>query len=233
MGEKPGFREAIDRMLPPRAINGWTYKADITTGSDGMRQGFNAPRPGRIHGGVDINYHHDSGAPLGQNGINLQHPEVGSPVSGKVIKITPDLGKVVIEDANGYTHELRHLVDIPRSLNKGDHVYAGQTIGAMGGKGPSGDNEYRQHVPYTIKSPGGEAIDPEKFWNNRRDGAGASPVHHNVPIMPLTHLDPFTQQKLKDPPQGYTIQNGETLRRDGHLVYRIEKDGRTRGYFIS
>ncbi|MBI1912641.1 MAG: hypothetical protein HYS21_11655 [Deltaproteobacteria bacterium] len=80
-----GFQNLLERILPPKTSNGRVFKPNVTT--DGVRQDFNAPRKGRIHGGVDINYHYESGTSLGQNGINKEHPAVGSPVSGTIEKI--------------------------------------------------------------------------------------------------------------------------------------------------
>ncbi len=56
------------------------------------------------HGGVDFNY------VGGQNGINLRHPSVHSPVSGTVVApVGGQYGTVKIRDAEGNTHELLHL----------------------------------------------------------------------------------------------------------------------------
>jgi len=44
------FQNALDRILPPKAINGKSYKAGITT-SNNIRQDFYAPRSGRRNHG--------------------------------------------------------------------------------------------------------------------------------------------------------------------------------------
>ncbi|TAN59691.1 hypothetical protein EPN18_09970 [bacterium] len=94
-----GFQNTSERMLPPRVVNGRILKPKVTA-SNGIRQDFHAPRKGREnHGGVDVNYHHDTGNSLGQNGINLEHPAVGSPVTGKVTKRDPTgMGMITIKD---------------------------------------------------------------------------------------------------------------------------------------
>ncbi|MBI2411721.1 MAG: hypothetical protein HYV24_00720 [Deltaproteobacteria bacterium] len=93
------FDDAINAILPPQYKNGKTFKPNITTSSDGVRQNFHAPRNGREnHGGVDINYHHESGSPVGQNGINKEHPSVHSPVSGTVTYRRPEWGMIEITD---------------------------------------------------------------------------------------------------------------------------------------
>ena len=68
------FQNASNRILPPKVIHGKSYKPDITI-SNNVRQDFYAHRAGRSnHGGVDINYRHESGSPVGQNGINRELP---------------------------------------------------------------------------------------------------------------------------------------------------------------
>ncbi|MBI5468858.1 MAG: M23 family metallopeptidase, partial [Deltaproteobacteria bacterium] len=182
------------------------------------------------HGGVDMNYHHDSGVPVGQNGINKEHPSVHSPVSGTVTDKRPEWGMIEVTDERGFRHQLWHLDKT--AVEKGDRVVAGQTVGTMGGRGPSGSGEYHQHVHYTVLSPYGLQVNPEEYWKNGFYSDLASPAK-NAPMTPVSHLDQHTQQKLKELSQGYTIQNGETLRREGNQIWRIKQDGSTRGYFIS
>lgn len=226
------FQNTLDRILPPKVINSKSYKANVTT-SNNIRQDFYAPRTGRSnHGGVDINYHHESGSPVGQNGLNLQNPNVGSPVSGTIKDTDREkFGKVTIVEGNGYIHELIHLNEIPRSLKQGDFVSAGQAIGTMGGRGPKGANEY----PHTIKAPDGKTkIDPVAHWNSpARKSSSFFPWQRKTDFRPASVLDNATQQRLKSLRQGITIASGETLRREGEKVWRIEPDGSTRGYFIS
>ena len=83
-------------------------------------------------------------------------------------------------------------------------------------------------------------VDPEKYLDKTGVGnATLSDSSHNFPLegeidfKPASVLDKATQQKLKDLRQGITIAAGETLRREGDKVWRIEPDGSTRGYFIS
>ena len=59
-----GFQNMLDLILPAKMVNGRVFKPKVTT-SDGIRQDFTAPRDGRNHGGVDINYHYESGSPIG------------------------------------------------------------------------------------------------------------------------------------------------------------------------
>jgi peptidoglycan hydrolase-like protein with peptidoglycan-binding domain len=113
------------------------------------------------HGGVDFNY------VGGQSGRNLQHPVVGSPVSGEVVFSGGQYGTVKIRDDYGNTHEILHLNS--RSVQVTDpptRVEAGDPIGTMGGRGPNGPNQYPQHVHYQLRDPNGRIVDPEAYWDN-------------------------------------------------------------------
>ncbi|MFD0726417.1 peptidoglycan-binding protein [Lysobacter brunescens] len=116
------------------------------------------------HGGVDFNY------VGGQNGVNLRHPTVHSPVSG-VVEYGDgqgSYGTVKIRDDQGNLHEILHLDS--RSVRVTDpptRVEAGDPIGTMGGRGPGGSSDYAQHVHYQMRDPNGRIIDPEAFWNDR------------------------------------------------------------------
>lgn len=131
------------------------------------------------HGGVDFNY------VGGQNGINMRHPTVRSPVSGEVVYGDGQgtYGTVKIRDDQGNLHEILHLDSRSvRVTNPPTHVNAGDPIGTMGGRGPKGESQYAQHVHYQIKDASGQTIDPERFWNGRtvegqsHGGTGAATV---------------------------------------------------------
>lgn len=116
------------------------------------------------HGGVDFNY------VGGQNGINLRHPVVRSPVSGVVIYGAGQgsYGTVKIRDDQGNVHEILHLDS--RSVRVTDpptRINAGDAIGTMGGRGPNGAGQYAQHVHYQVRDASGRTVDPEAFWRNR------------------------------------------------------------------
>lgn len=173
-------------------------------------------------------------APLwGQNGINMKHPAVGSPASGKIEKIDPRYGTIIVKDSNGYKHILMHLENV--HVKEGDNVVTGQVIGTMGGRGPSGSKEYPQHVHYSVMAPDGTKINPETHWNNSPHGNSSSsfPWQRKTDFKHVSVLDNATQLRLRSLRQGITIASGETLRREGDKVWRIEPDGSTRGYFIS
>lgn len=141
------FASVLDWMLPPVG----TIRAHLTGTFDEMRGSTR-------HGAVDFNYIG------GQNGINLQHPAVRTPIDGEVTFSGGQYGTVKIEDSNGYSHEFLHLQT--RAVSAGQHVTAGDVIGTMGGRGPLGANQYAQHVHYQLKTPSGTLIDPVGFWNS-------------------------------------------------------------------
>ncbi|MEK6792058.1 MAG: M23 family metallopeptidase [Deltaproteobacteria bacterium] len=233
MGTNDSFQDVMNRILPPSK----DYKPGVPH-SDGERQGYGAKRKGRPkgHEGVDMNYHTANGRPIGQNGINKEHPVVGAPVSGKVTDINENMGLVEITDSQGFKHQIRHLHEI--DVNEEDHVKAGQYIGTMGNKGTKD-----QHVHYGIKLPKDSSTDPEEFWN-RYSGNG-QPLLNARPKKMASST--FLRQGFGEAvpisgapgrPYGfadytYKPHSGETLRREGDQVWRIEPDGSTRGYFLS
>lgn len=117
---------------------------------------YGEQRPSGEHGGTDFNYEG------GQTGINLSHPPVYSPTVGTVTFAGGDYGTVKIIDGDGYSHEILHLNDI--FVKVGSVVTLGDKIGTMGGRGPSGVNQYDQHVHYQLKDASGALVNPEQFW---------------------------------------------------------------------
>ena len=150
------FDEVMRTMLPPQG----GVSPHMT--SDYGQRTLNG-RPDH-HGGVDFNY------VGGQNGLNLRHPTVRSPVSGVVVYGDGEgsYGTVKIRDDDGNLHEILHLDS--RSVRVTDpptRVEAGDPIGTMGGRGPNGAGQYAQHVHYQIRDESGRTVDPERFWSNR------------------------------------------------------------------
>lgn len=235
--DKLFFEDVMRRILPPLTNKGKTYHPEITTGTDGSKQDYFAKRKDsdgkyRYHGGVDMNYHY-AGQPVGQNGINTKHPQVHSPVDGIVTKVKPELGVVEITDADGFKHRLAHMNTIVMFATN-ERVTAGEVVGTMGGRGSSGAKEYPQHVHYSLIAPSGKTANPENYWDIT--------THIDLPSLmaqsaktPAFHLefDRHTQTMLDGLEHEFAIRMGETLRRQGDQVWRIEADGGTRGYFIS
>ncbi|MFG3449800.1 peptidoglycan-binding protein [Stenotrophomonas sp. NPDC047960] len=140
------YEHTMQVMLPPQ--NG--VKPHIT-GHFGEHRGE------KSHGGSDFNY------VGGQTGRNLQHPTIHAPIAGTVTSVGGRYGTVMIQDAQGNSHQILHMQDT--RVKVGQHVEPGDPIGTMGGRGPQGPNQYAQHVHYQMKDPSGKLINPEAFWN--------------------------------------------------------------------
>jgi len=140
------YEHTMQVMLPPQ--NG--VKPHIT-GHFGEHRGE------KSHGGSDFNY------VGGQTGRNLQHPTIHAPIAGTVTSVGGKYGTVMIQDAQGNSHQILHMQDT--QVKVGQHVQPGDPIGTMGGRGPQGANQYAQHVHYQMKDPAGKLINPETYWN--------------------------------------------------------------------
>ena len=140
------YEHTMQVMLPPQ--NG--VKPHIT-GHFGEHRGE------KSHGGSDFNY------VGGQTGRNLQHPTIHAPIAGTVTSVGGRYGTVMIQDAQGNSHQILHMQDT--KVKVGQHVEPGDAIGTMGGRGPQGANQYAQHVHYQMKDPAGKLINPETYWN--------------------------------------------------------------------
>lgn len=156
-GNGSGFQAAMNTVLPGQ--NGITPHI---TGHYGEHRGEKGP-----HGGVDFNY------VGGQNGLNLRHPQVHSPVAGVVEVSGGQYGTVGIRDKDGNLHQLLHLQS--QSVKVGDKVEPGQVVGTMGGRGPRGANDYAQHVHYQMKDKNGHLMNPENYWSEHRIQGGNGP----------------------------------------------------------
>jgi Peptidase family M23 len=145
------WRDIMQRVLPP--IGG--VSPEVTSaGAYGATKG-RTPPSSIPHGGVDFNY------AVGQNGINLSHPALRSPVAGIVTNAGQGIvGRIAIRDANGLSHELLHTHG--RYVSIGDPVAAGQLIGTMGNTGTQD-----QHVHYQLKDPAGNIVNPTAFWDQQ------------------------------------------------------------------
>lgn len=120
---------------------------------------FSELRNGVPHSAVDFNY------VGGQQGLNLQHPYVRSPVDGIVTFSGGQYGTVKVLDGEGFSHELLHMNDL--AVQVGQRVSTGEIIGTMGGRGPLGPNQYAQHVHYQLVAPSGGFVDPVEWWQQR------------------------------------------------------------------
>lgn len=200
------FQQAMAVILPPHA-----GVHPHITGRYGEQRGE------RTHGGTDFNY------VGGQSGINLQHPTVHSPVSGRISFSGGSFGTVKIVDADGNSHEFLHLHQ--RHVREGDTVAAGDPIGTMGGRGPNGPNQYAQHVHYQLRDPQGRLISPERFWDEGRGPAtGGTPRETVAPVLRLdSRGEPVRslQQTLNQ--LGYRDDRGRSLEPDGMFGPRTDQ----------
>jgi murein DD-endopeptidase MepM/ murein hydrolase activator NlpD len=142
------WEDAPRRMLPP--TDGFQPHTSSPYGA--IRKYGTSP-----HGGVDGNYYV---GPNGQQGINLRHPALRSPVDGIVTNAGEGTaGRIAIRDADGVSHELLHTHR--QFVSIGDRVVAGQMVGAMGNMGAR--EEYVEkgdhHLHYQlIDAAGGVSI---------------------------------------------------------------------------
>ncbi|WP_298273335.1 M23 family metallopeptidase [uncultured Bradyrhizobium sp.] len=139
------WNDVMNAVLPP--TNG---KVAHSTSWFGVRR----DRGSFPHRGIDFNYIQ------GQSGINLTHPKVRSPITGKVISVGGDAYNTIsIRDSNGYVHNVLHTQD--QFVQPGQQIRAGDVIGTMGGVG-AGDV---QHVHYGMRDPNGRLINPADYWS--------------------------------------------------------------------
>ena len=120
------------------------------TGDFGKRErpkGQDGTEGTEYHNGIDFNY------AVGQNGINLTHPPVYSPIAGKVESINKGLGEVTIRDADGNLHKILHLHEWNMAV--GDEIRVRDQIGTMGGRANGKPNVWPQHIDYRVQNPKG------------------------------------------------------------------------------
>ncbi len=197
------YEHTMQVMLPPQ--NG--VKPHIT-GHFGEHRGE------KSHGGSDFNY------VGGQTGRNLQHPTIHAPIAGTVTSVGGKYGTVMIQDAQGNSHQILHMQDT--KVKVGQHVEPGDPIGTMGGRGPQGANQYAQHVHYQMKDPAGKLINPETYWNKGiQQEAGKHGHAHDHDHAPAGTLrkgdrsDEVTKLQEELNRQGVRDANGNRLSEDG------------------
>jgi putative chitinase len=208
------FDDVMKVMLPPQ--NG---VSPHVTGHYGEH------RQKGDHGGADFNY------VGGQNGVNLQHPTINSPISGKVTFVGGQYGTIKIEDAQGNSHEILHTQS--QLVKEGQQITAGQPIGTMGGRGPDGANDYAQHVHYQLKDSNGKLKSPEDFWNKHQDVEVANqaarttePKAQAVSDGAIKHGEKNESiRQLQDTLNsfGYRDKEGRALREDGGFGDRTKE----------
>jgi len=193
------YEHTMQVMLPPQ--NG--VKPHIT-GHFGEHRGEKA------HGGSDFNY------VGGQTGRNLQHPTIHAPIAGTVTSVGGKYGTVMIQDADGISHQILHMQST--QVKVGQHVEPGDPIGTMGGRGPQGANQYAQHVHYQMKDASGKLINPESYWNKGVQQATGKHDHEHAPAGTLRkgdRSDEVTELQQALNRQGVRDANGNPLAEDG------------------
>ncbi|SFR90178.1 Peptidase family M23 [Dyella sp. OK004] len=189
------------------------------------------------HGGSDFNYEG------GQQGANLEHPTVHSPVAGVVTFVGGQYGTIKIRDAEGNSHEILHTQS--QSVTVGQRIETGDVIGAMGGRGPHGATQYAQHVHYQMKDSQGHPVNPETFWAQRTHDAPIHPPARQGTAIP-SHPDSVVrhgsqgetvralQRELAE--LGYEGRDGKPLKDDAHFGpdtrHAVEAFQRTNGLKI-
>ncbi|RZA30905.1 MAG: hypothetical protein EOP92_33975, partial [Lysobacteraceae bacterium] len=201
------FEDTMRIMLPPQGT-----VAPHVTGH------FAEDRGSRTHGGVDFNY------VGGQNGVNLRHPTIHSPVSGEVTFVGGSYGTIKIRDAQGNSHELLHTH--AQSVRVGQQVGAGDPIGTMGGRGPGGADDYAQHVHYQLKDGNGRLMNPQEHWNrpptqspSRPTGSLDEGARAPVTASPSNGEGPEGTRQMQEAlnQYGYRDAAGRTLQADGQF----------------
>lgn len=140
--------------------SGWNVLSRILPDARAHITGtFDELRSGVPHQALDFNY------VGGQQGLNMQFPDVRSPVDGVVTFAGGQYGTVKVLDGENFSHELLHLNDVYAHV--GQVVHAGDVVGTMGGRGPMGPFQYARHVHYQLKTPTGILINPEEWWSER------------------------------------------------------------------
>lgn len=103
------------------------------------------------------------GGSKNHKGIDLR-AKMGDPIfamkAGTVTQAGGQYGTVAIDHGGNLVTRYLHLKNF--AVQPGQTVQAGDTIGAAGGRGPSGVNQYAPHLHFDVLQ-NGNRIDPEKF----------------------------------------------------------------------
>lgn len=119
---------------------------------------YDAPRPGRLHKGIDIVY--EDGNILGEDVYAIRAGQVidfsNVPRDGRGKYVTIKHG---IEGESTYMH----LSELESTISKGDGVAAGGRIGAVGNTGSSSG----PHLHLETKDEKGDYVDPLVYLNKK------------------------------------------------------------------
>ena len=172
------YKELIGKCTASRfdtAEWGFPFTEEEITGGYGLNYSgyFGEPRPGHIHGGIDIGV--GSGANAGDPGSNKGVP-IHAARDGVVTAVYGIDGngggnRVYLQHDNGWTSWYMHMVRTAATV--GQKVSRGEIIGYTGGSGSSGQGVYPEHLHFEIHQPGEVKIDPASCYN------GLSRLFHN------------------------------------------------------
>lgn len=172
------YKELIGKCTASRfdtAEWGFPFTEEEITGGLGLNYSgyFGEPRPGHIHGGIDIGV--GSGANAGDPGSNKGVP-IHAARDGVVTAVYGIDGngggnRVYLQHDNGWTSWYMHMVRTAATV--GQRVSRGEIIGYTGGSGSSGQGAYPEHLHFEIHQPGEVKIDPASCYN------GLSRLFHN------------------------------------------------------
>lgn len=172
------YKELIGKCTASRfdtAEWGFPFTEEEITGGLGLNYSgyFGEPRPGHIHGGIDIGV--GSGANAGDPGSNKGVP-IHAARDGVVTAVYGIDGngggnRVYLQHDNGWTSWYMHMVRTAATV--GQRVSRGEIIGYTGGSGSSGQGTYPEHLHFEIHQPGEVKIDPASCYN------GLSRLFHN------------------------------------------------------
>ena len=172
------YKELIGKCTASRfdtAEWGFPFTEEEITGGLGLNYSgyFGEPRPGHIHGGIDIGV--GTGASAGDPGSNRGVP-IHAARDGVVTAVYGIDGngggnRVYLQHDNGWTSWYMHMVRTAATV--GQRVSRGEIIGYTGGSGSSGQGAYPEHLHFEIHQPGEVKIDPASCYN------GLSRLFHN------------------------------------------------------
>lgn len=156
---------------------------------------YKAPRPGRLHAGVDI------GA---ANGTKLVFYDQGVV---DYVGVQPGYGKMVdIKTPDGKLHRFAHLSNYDVSV--GQKVNPGQKFANTGDTGSPGSYHLHWEVRNTATGGFGGSIDPVRHMTQYRQGTGRQ-VRNGQPNPTGVPLESVRMRN------GEYVQSGQLVRRDG------------------
>ena len=171
------YKELIGKCSASRfdtAEWGFPFTEEQITGGLGLNYSgyFGEPRPGHIHGGMDIGVGvgADAGNPSANKGTPIHAARDG--VIYDIVTFADRNGggqQVYIQHDNGWTSWYMHLFSFG-TFKKGDRVNRGDIIGYTGGSGSSGQAVFPEHLHFEIHQPGEKKIDPVSCYQGLENG---------------------------------------------------------------